>query len=104
MANIIKCFPRFDDLVRFNPFANMEDRFKSFGLFPLFNKIETATIIEFDPAKAPARASGRPSLKRSFPLNKLVSEMLNLSCTNAPCASTAKLPLPIENLRVRATK
>ena len=44
MANIVKCFPRLDDLVRFNPFANMEDRFKSFGLFPLFNKIETETI------------------------------------------------------------
>jgi HSP20 family protein len=48
MANVTKHSPRLGNLARFDPFTNMEDWFKGFGLRPLFNEIETAPLIKID--------------------------------------------------------
>ncbi|MBK6958789.1 MAG: hypothetical protein IPH22_11080 [Nitrosomonas sp.] len=46
MVNIVKHSPRLGDLARFDPFTNMEDWFKGFGLRPFFNETETAPLIK----------------------------------------------------------
>jgi len=51
MANVAKHSPRLGNLARFDPFTNMEDWFKGFGLRPLFNEIETAPLIKIDLAE-----------------------------------------------------
>ncbi|MBL0010437.1 MAG: Hsp20/alpha crystallin family protein [Nitrosomonas sp.] len=48
MANIAKRSPRLGDAARFDPFTNIEDWFKGFGLRPLFDEIETAPLIKID--------------------------------------------------------
>ncbi len=48
MVNIVKHSPRLGDLARFDPFTNMEDWFKGFGLRPLFNEMDTAPLIKID--------------------------------------------------------
>ncbi|MDO9312284.1 MAG: Hsp20/alpha crystallin family protein [Nitrosomonas sp.] len=48
MVNIVKRSPRLGDLARFDPFINMEDWFKGFGLRPFSNGIETTPQIKID--------------------------------------------------------
>lgn len=48
MANIIRRSPLLGDIVRFDPFNNMEDFFKGFALRPFFNEMETASLIKVD--------------------------------------------------------
>jgi len=48
MVNIVKRSPRLGDIARFDPFTNMEDWFKGFGLRPLFNEMDTAPLIKID--------------------------------------------------------
>ncbi len=51
MVNIVKRSPRLGDIARFDPFTNMEDWFKGFGLRPLFNEMDTASLIKIDLAE-----------------------------------------------------
>ena len=48
MANITRRSPLPGDMARLDPFINMEDWFKSFPLRPLFNDMETASLIKID--------------------------------------------------------
>ena len=51
MVNIVKRSPRLGDIARFDPFTNMEDWFKGFGLRPFFNEMDTAPLIKIDLAE-----------------------------------------------------
>lgn len=48
MSKIIRRSPFMGDLARFDPFTNMEDWFKEFGLRPYFNESEIAPLIKID--------------------------------------------------------
>lgn len=48
MSKIVRHSPSFGDLARFDPFINMEDWFKGFGLRPYFNEPEIAPLIKID--------------------------------------------------------
>ena len=48
MSKIVRHSPSFGDLARFDPFINMEDWFKGFGLRPYFDEQEIAPLIKID--------------------------------------------------------
>lgn len=48
MANIVRRSPLLGDIARFDPFANMEDWFKGFGIRPLLSELENASLIKID--------------------------------------------------------
>lgn len=48
MSKIVRHSPSFGDLTHFDPFINMEDWFKAFGLRPYFNEPEIAPLIKID--------------------------------------------------------
>jgi HSP20 family protein len=48
MSKIVRHSPLFGDLARFDPFINMEDWFKGFGLRPYFDEHEIAPLIKID--------------------------------------------------------
>jgi len=48
MSKIVRRSPLFGDLARFDPFVNIEDWFREFGLRPYFNESEIAPLIKID--------------------------------------------------------
>ena len=48
MANITRRSPLFSDITRFDPFTNMDNWFKEFGMRNFFNEMETAPLIKVD--------------------------------------------------------
>jgi HSP20 family protein len=48
MANITRRSPLFGDITRFDPFTNMDNWLKDFGIRHLFNEMETAPLIKVD--------------------------------------------------------
>ncbi|MBS0298865.1 MAG: Hsp20/alpha crystallin family protein [Proteobacteria bacterium] len=48
MSKIVRRSPLLGDLVRFDPFMNMDDWFKGFGLRPYLNESEIAPLIKID--------------------------------------------------------
>lgn len=48
MVNIIRRDPLFSDLTRFDPFTNMDDLLKGFGMRPFLNETEAGPLIKVD--------------------------------------------------------
>ena len=48
MANIVQRSPRLGDVVRFNPFMDVDDWFNNFGMRPFFREMETTPQIKMD--------------------------------------------------------
>jgi len=48
MVNIVRRSPLLGDIARFDPFTNMDDFFKGFGIRPFFTEMETASLIKID--------------------------------------------------------
>lgn len=48
MVNIVRRSPLLGDIARFDPFTNMDDFFKGFGIHPFFTEMETASLIKID--------------------------------------------------------
>jgi HSP20 family protein len=48
MVNIVRRSPLLGDIARLDPFTNMDDFFKGFGIHPFLNEIETAPLIKID--------------------------------------------------------
>lgn len=48
MVNIVKRDPFFGDITRFDPFTNMDDLFKGFGMRPFLNEMEAGSLIKVD--------------------------------------------------------
>lgn len=48
MVNIVKRDPLFGDITRFDPFTNMDDLFKGFGMRPFLNEMEVGSLIKVD--------------------------------------------------------
>lgn len=48
MVNIVRRSPLLGDIARFDPFTNMDDFFKGFGIRPFLSEIETASLIKID--------------------------------------------------------
>lgn len=48
MVNIVRRSPAVGDVARFDPFANIDDWFKGFGMRPFFSELETSSLIKID--------------------------------------------------------
>ena len=48
MLNIVKRDPFFGDITRFDPFTNMDNLFKGFGMRPFLNEMEVGSLIKID--------------------------------------------------------
>ena len=48
MLNIVKRDPFFGDITRFDPFTNMDNLFKGFGMRPFLNEMEAGSLIKVD--------------------------------------------------------
>jgi len=48
MLNIVRRDPLFGDITRFDPFTNMDDLFKGFGMRPFLNEMEAGSLIKVD--------------------------------------------------------
>jgi len=48
MVNIVRHSPLFSDITRFDPFTNMDDMLKGFGMRPLLNEMENGSLIKVD--------------------------------------------------------
>ncbi|MEK6736887.1 MAG: Hsp20/alpha crystallin family protein [Pseudomonadota bacterium] len=48
MVNIVRRSPAVGDIARSDPFANIDDWFKGFGMRPFFSELETSSLIKID--------------------------------------------------------
>ncbi len=48
MVNIVRHSPLFGDIARFDPFNNMDDWLKGFGMHPFLSEMESGSLIKVD--------------------------------------------------------